>query len=66
LIKNEKIKKIRYESLKDIKEGLEKKLNTKSIVLFSCGGSSFTEFKNYKERGVFFKNLIKNMEIGND
>ena len=66
LIKNEKIKKIRYESLKDIKESLEKKLNTKSIVLFSCGGSSFTEFKNYKERGVFFKNLIKNMEIGND
>lgn len=66
LLKNEKTKKIRYENLKDIKESLEANLNTKSIVLFSCGGSSFTEFKNYKDRGMFFKNLIENMVIDND
>jgi len=66
LLENDKIKKIKYKSLKDIKESLEKNLNTKSIVLFSCGGSSFTEFKNYKDRGIFFKNLVGNMALDND
>ena len=27
-------------------------------VLFSCGGSSFSNFKNYMERGEYFKEMI--------
>ncbi len=31
-------------------------------VLFSCGGASFNDFKNYKDRGKFFKNIVKEIE----
>ena len=31
-------------------------------ILFSCGGSSFVDFKNYKERGEFFKKIVKNIK----
>ena len=31
-------------------------------ILFSCGGASFNDFKNYEERGNYFKNLVKEIE----
>ena len=37
-----------------------KRNNYKNVdtVLFSCGGSSFSNFKNYMERGEYFKKMI--------
>ena len=34
-------------------------------VLFSCGGSSFNDFKNYEERGNFFKSIVSNIKDKN-
>ena len=31
-------------------------------VLFSCGGASFNDFKNYKERGNFFKKIVNEID----
>ena len=35
-------------------------------VLFSCGGASFNDFKNYEERGNFFKSVVLNIKEKND
>ena len=34
-------------------------------VLFSCGGASFNDFKNYEERGNFFKSVVSNIKDRN-
>ena len=46
-----KVTKTFYETIKNN----YKKFDT---VLFSCGGSSFSNFKNYMERGEYFKEMI--------
>jgi UDP-N-acetylmuramoylalanine--D-glutamate ligase len=43
---------------KTVKKAIEES-ESGDIVLFSPGGSSFDRFKNYKERGFFFKEFVK-------
>ncbi|MGL4904185.1 MAG: UDP-N-acetylmuramoyl-L-alanine--D-glutamate ligase, partial [Cetobacterium sp.] len=49
-------------TLKNVMEDLKSKLNKnkKEIILFSPATSSFDQFKNFEERGRFFKDLVKN------
>ena len=53
---------INYESIDRIKELITSEMEDGDTVLFSCGGASFNDFKNYEERGKFFKNLVKEIE----
>jgi len=41
-------------------------ISSNQIILFSCGGSSFNDFENYKIRGDYFKNIILSMGLQND
>ena len=49
---------IKYESINEIKNLIKSEMQEGDTVLFSCGGASFNDFKNYKERGNFFKKLV--------
>jgi UDP-N-acetylmuramoylalanine--D-glutamate ligase len=49
-----------------LKKLLSSMLSINQIILFSCGGSSFNDFKNYKIRGDYFKNIILSMGLPND
>ncbi len=49
---------IKLDSIFNLKENLLKIINPGDTVLFSCGGASFNDFKNYEERGRFFKNIV--------
>ena len=42
-----------------------KSKNMCETVLFSCGGASFNDFKNYEERGNFFKSVVSNIKDRN-
>jgi len=46
---------IKIKSIFDIEQVLIKIIKPGDTVLFSCGGASFNDFKNYQERGNFFK-----------
>ena len=59
---NFKGKIIYYKSINEIKNLIKSEMNDGDTVLFSCGGASFNEFKNYKDRGNFFKKLVKEIE----
>lgn len=49
-----------YQNLEDaIKEALKKAKEKNSVLLFSPGGSSYDLFKNYEERGSYFKKVIQ-------
>ena len=47
--------------IKDIikKINLDIKNKKKQIILFSPGAASFDQFKNFEERGIFFKKMVK-------
>jgi UDP-N-acetylmuramoylalanine--D-glutamate ligase len=47
-----------YLSLKDCLHGLKVEVQKGDIVLFSPGGTSLDEFKNFEERGQFFKSWV--------
>ncbi len=47
-----------YTEFGDLRKLINEKYKDYDYVLFSCGGSSFNEFKNYKERGEQFKKLV--------
>jgi UDP-N-acetylmuramoylalanine--D-glutamate ligase len=47
-----------YTSLNEAMSNLRKHLTTNDIVLLSPGGTSLDEFKNFEERGDFFKKKI--------
>jgi UDP-N-acetylmuramoylalanine--D-glutamate ligase len=64
-LNNTKAEIIELESIFDLEEKLEKNLHSGDTVLFSCGGSSFNDFKNYKERGKFFKLVVSNIKVKN-
>ena len=55
-------KKIIYNSINEIKNLIKNEMEDGDTVLFSCGGASFNEFKNYKDRGNFFKKLVREIE----
>jgi len=56
---------IELNSIFDLQEKLEKNLHSGDTVLFSCGGASFNDFKNYEERGNFFKSVVSNIKVKN-
>ena len=49
---------IKYESIEDLHHLIKKNYQDFNTVLFSCGGSSFSDFDNYKDRGNYFKKMI--------
>ena len=49
---------IEYENFEDLKEYIKSNYRNFDTVLFSCGGSSFSNFNNYMERGDYFKEMI--------
>jgi len=53
---------IKYESINEIKNLIKSEMQEGDTVLFSCGGASFNDFKNYKERGNFFKKLVNEID----
>ena len=61
-LNNFKGKTIYYKSINEIKNLIKSEMNDGDTVLFSCGGASFNEFKNYKDRGNFFKKLVREIE----
>ena len=50
---------IEYESLDELNEKIKSNYKDYETILFSCGGSSFSDFDNYKDRGNYFKNMIE-------
>ena len=56
---------IEIDSIFDLEEKLEKNIDSRDTVLFSCGGASFNDFKNYEERGNFFKSVVSNIKVKN-
>lgn len=53
---------IEIESIFNLEDYLINHYTDFDAILFSCGGSSFVDFKNYKERGEFFKKIVKNIK----
>ena len=49
---------VEYENFEDLKKYIKNNYKNFDTVLFSCGGSSFSNFKNYMERGEYFKEMI--------
>ncbi len=49
---------IYYDSIFEIISYLKNNIEIYNHVLFSCGGASFNNFKDYKDRGTFFKNIV--------
>ena len=64
-LSNTKAEVIELDSIFDLEEKLEKNLQTGDTVLFSCGGASFNDFKNYEERGNFFKSVVSSIKVKN-
>ncbi len=53
---------LKYESINEIKNLIKSEMQEGDTVLFSCGGASFNDFNNYRERGHFFKKLVNEIE----
>ena len=49
---------IKYESIEDLQQLIKENYQEFSTILFSCGGSSFSDFDNYIDRGNYFKKMI--------
>ncbi len=49
---------IKYESIEDLQQLIKENYRDFNTVLFSCGGSSFSDFNNYIDRGNYFKKMI--------
>ena len=56
---------IKIKSIFDIEEVLTEIIKPGDTVLFSCGGASFNDFKNYQDRGNFFKTVVSNLKDKN-
>ncbi len=54
---------VEYENFEELKKYIKINYENFDTVLFSCGGSSFSNFQNYIERGEYFKEMIVG-EIG--
>jgi UDP-N-acetylmuramoylalanine--D-glutamate ligase len=49
---------VQYESIEDLQQLIKANYQNFNTVLFSCGGSSFSDFDNYIDRGNYFKKMI--------
>ena len=49
---------IKYESIEDLQQLIKENYRDFNTVLFSCGGSSFSDFNNYIDRGNYFKKMV--------
>ena len=56
---------IKLKTIFEIEEILEEIIEPGDTVLFSCGGASFNDFKNYQERGNYFKTVVSNIKDRN-
>ena len=56
---------IKIKSIFEIEQVLTEIRKPGDTVLFSCGGASFNDFKNYQERGNFFKTVVSNLKDKN-
>ena len=56
---------IEIESIYDLKNVLLNEVEKGDTVLFSCGGSSFDDFKNYEDRGNYFKKIVEELKNEN-
>ncbi len=64
-LKNINAEIIKLDSINNLEHELKKIVKPGDTVLFSCGGSSFNNFKDYKERGIFFKKIVSNLKEDN-
>tara|TARA_B100000427_G_scaffold309951_1_gene299379 strand:- start:149 stop:1342 length:1194 start_codon:yes stop_codon:yes gene_type:complete len=51
-----------YNSINEIKNIIISEMEDGDTILFSCGGASFNDFKNYKDRGNFFKKIVEEIQ----
>ena len=61
-LKNTHAEIFKLDSINNLEEKLKEIIKPGDTVLFSCGGASFNDFKNYKERGFFFKKIVSNLK----
>ncbi len=64
-LNNTKAEVIELESIFDLEKKLKSIVKSGDTVLFSCGGASFNDFKNYEQRGDFFKSVVLNIKENN-
>ncbi len=53
---------VKLDSILSLETYLSAEYQNFDTVLFSCGGSSFSDFKDYKDRGLFFKKIVSNLK----
>ena len=53
---------VKLDSILSLETYLAAEYHNFDTVLFSCGGSSFSDFKDYKDRGLFFKKIVSNLK----
>ena len=53
---------VKLDSILSLETYLEAEYQKFETILFSCGGSSFSDFKDYKDRGLFFKKIVNNLK----
>ena len=53
---------VKLDSILSLETYLAEEYQNFDTVLFSCGGSSFSDFKDYKDRGLFFKKIVSNLK----
>ncbi len=53
---------VELDSILSLETYLAEEYQNFETILFSCGGSSFSDFKDYKHRGLFFKNIVNNLK----
>ena len=53
---------VKLDSILSLETYLAAEYHKFDTVLFSCGGSSFSDFKDYKYRGLFFKKIVSNLK----
>ena len=53
---------VKLDSIFSLETYLAEEYQNFETILFSCGGSSFSDFKDYKDRGLFFKKIVNNLK----
>ena len=53
---------IKLDSILSLETYLTDEYQNFETILFSCGGSSFSDFKDYEDRGLFFKTIVNNLK----